>query len=592
MANDYRIRLLGRPQVENDSALGFQKITRKYAVEGPKASKIGIEGSQDGIALFREIGEPDEEFSDHYLASQVVTPGDTIDNAVLTRVYVQLRDTWYSEQTSESGDLKRLTRKFVVLKNSSHTLGQLGTPELFGYGVRQWSLHPSSGAELADSSDGWDRLPQIVLANEPVDISYADGDQVGSNSTDTPTPATKTPRRVVFPRVVRVLSNTNGQVELEMAGAAAWKLGGQDFSKEDGKPLEDASQTFNVDDEFVCLVDPRSATNLDDPASYDASDPYTDGLGSLVVGGKVTLAQSALKPVYPSLASVHAQTDDGYIAESFTSADRKSEFIEDLALLENGMPSNTIPEAEGDSVSPNLYWVRASVSVDVSNPGMDMWTVSWVAPTTAHWKTGGGGGSHTLPTVVAFDHHGLHTFKGAQRKGGSAVFVYYTVQEQVPVNSSSYSKNGASVSLDFKITGLNGNNATSTFKQSFSNALLYRTTRAHLEFPRYDDKSGGGEVNPVIVACSSSSVGPAPWTGRLNANIGQHLYFFYEADIDYANGEHAMYQGKPIQSAGGSITYDATTWHSQLIATPSNFRVTPIHTHNTLKIWRIEVTYF
>ena len=592
MANDYRIRLLGRPTVENDSAIGFQKITRKYAIEGPKASKIGIEGSQDGIALFREIGEPDEEFSDHYLTSQVISPGDTIDNAILTRVYVRLRDTWYSEQTSESGDLKRLTRKFAVLKNSSHTLGQLGTPELLGYDVRQWSLHPSNGAEIADNSDGWDRLPQVVLANEPVTISYADGDQVGSNSADTPTPATKTPRRIVFPRVVRVLSNTNGQVELEVAGAAAWKLGGQEFSAEDGNPLEDAAQTFNVDDEFVCLVDPRSATNLDDPASYDASDPYTDGLGSLVVGGKVTLAQSAIKPVYTNLASVHAQTDNGYITESFTDADRKSEFIEDLALLENKIPSNTVPQSEGDPVSPNLYWVRASVSVDASNPGVDMWSVSWVAPTTAHWRTGGGGGSSTLPTVVAFDHHGLHTFKGAQRKGGSAVFVYYTVQEQVPINSSSHSKNGSSVSLDFKILGSNGNNATSTFKQSFANAVFFRTTRAHLEFPSVKDKDGDGTVNPIVVAVSSGSVGRAPWAGKLTANVGRHLYFMYDSDKDTLTGDMAMYQGKAIQSAGGSITYDSTTWHSQVIATPSSFKVTPIHTHNTLKIWRIEVTYF
>ena len=179
MANDLRIRLLGRPQIENDSASGFQKITRKYAVEGPKVSQIGLSGNDDGIALFREVGEPDEEFNDHYLVSQVLTPGESIDSAILTRVYVQLRDTWYSEQTSESGDLKRMTRKYVALRNSSHTLAQLGTPEIFGYNTNSWSLHPVNGVELKDSSDGWDKLPQLVLATEPGAVSYADGDQVG-----------------------------------------------------------------------------------------------------------------------------------------------------------------------------------------------------------------------------------------------------------------------------------------------------------------------------------------------------------------------------------------------------------------------------
>ena len=600
MANDLRIRLLGRPQIENDSASGFQKITRKYAVEGPKVSQIGLSGNDDGIALFREVGEPDEEFNDHYLVSQVLTPGESIDSAILTRVYVQLRDTWYSEQTSESGDLKRMTRKYVALRNSSHTLAQLGTPEIFGYSTNSWSLHPVNGVELKDSSDGWDKLPQLVLATEPNAVSYADGDQVGTIVADPPPAVEKTPRRIVFPRVVKVLSNVNGNVELEVQGAAPWKLGGQEFSKEDGKVLEDAEQTFDVDEEFVCLVDPRSATSLDDPASYDASDPYTDGLGSLVVGQTITLSEDNIKPVIPNMPSVNAQTDDGYIVENFDDTQRKSSFIEDLALYENNILSNTIPqtEEEASTISPNLYWVRASVSVDTSQAGLDVWSVSWVAPVTAHWRTGGSSsGSSRLPTIVAFDHHGLHTFKGiSNRKGGTAVFVYYTIQEQVPINSSSYSKNSGSVSLDFKIQGLDGNNATSTFKQSFSNAAFYRTTQAHLRFPMYKDKgmnSPSGDT--IVVACSSGggcSHYGAGWVLNQNANIGRHLYFFWEGDKELPEGDHPMFQGKPVQSFGGSITYDATTWDSAIMISPSSFKVTPIHTHNTLKIWKIEVTYF
>lgn len=591
MASDLRIRLLGRPQIENDSALGFQKITRKFAVEGPKASLYGLSGEDDGVALFRQVGEPDEEFEDHYLISQVLSPGETIDSAILTRVYAQVRSTWYSEQTSESGDLKRLTRKYVVIKNSNNVLSQVGGNTDLGYDDRAWSLHPKNGAEQGDNADSWDRLPELIKNTEPHDISYSDGDAVGTTITETPTPGSAEKRRVIFPRVVKVLSNNNGNLDLEVQGASPWKLGKQEFSGLEGKALIDYNPDLSEGSELVLIPDPRSATDLDDPATYDSSDPYTSGIESLVVGQSTTINQANLKAVYPNQYSVNAQTEDGYIIDTFTEDQRQSNFIEDLAIFEN-----SVPEVEGDPATENLYWVRASASVDTSQAGVDVWSVSWVAPTTAHWRTGSSGKSAgSLPTIVAFDHHGLHTFKGmSRRQGGSAVFVYYTVQEQIPVNSSSYAKNGGSVSLDFKIQLLEGNNATTTFKQSFSNAAFYKTTKAHLDFPKYKDKgmnSPSGET--VTVACSSNcSHFGAGWATNSDVDIGRHLYFFWEGDKYLEEGEHPMYQGKPVQSFGGAITYDATTWRSAILISPSSFKITPIHTHNTLKIWRIEVTYF
>ena len=75
MASDYSIRLVGRPKLEEDSKLGFQKLTRAYIVEGPKASKLGMDGTLDGIPLFRTVGEPDEEFADYCLIDQQLSPG-------------------------------------------------------------------------------------------------------------------------------------------------------------------------------------------------------------------------------------------------------------------------------------------------------------------------------------------------------------------------------------------------------------------------------------------------------------------------------------------------------------------------------------
>ena len=137
MARDLLIRLLGRPQVTEDSALGYRKITRRYVVEGNRASKEGIEGDvTKGIdALFLAVGTPDEEFTDHYLVNQRIEPSKTVDKAYLIREYAHIRDSWASESASESGDLKKITRRYTVLR-ANHSLG---------YDTNEWNRHPTKG---------------------------------------------------------------------------------------------------------------------------------------------------------------------------------------------------------------------------------------------------------------------------------------------------------------------------------------------------------------------------------------------------------------------------------------------------------------
>ena len=89
MVKDLTIRLLGRPQVSEDSSAGFQKLVRKYVVQGSRASKTGIEDSEN--PLFLPVGTKDEEFDDHYLINQQLEGNpSTMEKASLTREFVEL----------------------------------------------------------------------------------------------------------------------------------------------------------------------------------------------------------------------------------------------------------------------------------------------------------------------------------------------------------------------------------------------------------------------------------------------------------------------------------------------------------------------
>ena len=159
MAQDLTIRLLGRPKVTEDNQAGFNTVVRKYVVQGPRASKAGIEDVNN--PLFLPVGTDDEEFAGYNLVSQAIEPTSSMDKAFLNRTYVEIRNTYNSESVTESGDLKKIMRKFVVLR-AQHAKG---------YDATSWANHPHNGG--SPSNDPWDYLPAVVKANEPEVLDYA-----------------------------------------------------------------------------------------------------------------------------------------------------------------------------------------------------------------------------------------------------------------------------------------------------------------------------------------------------------------------------------------------------------------------------------
>lgn len=147
MAKDLTIRLLGRPQITKDDQVGYQRIARQYVVEGYRASQAGINDPSN--PLFLAVGTADEEFTDHYLVNQKVTPKQgSVDTAYLSREFVEIRNTHVQESIVATNDVRRIRRTFVVLR-ADHARG---------YSTAQFAKHPLNGGGY----EPWDYAPSNV----------------------------------------------------------------------------------------------------------------------------------------------------------------------------------------------------------------------------------------------------------------------------------------------------------------------------------------------------------------------------------------------------------------------------------------------
>lgn len=446
MAQDLTIRLLGRPKVSKDSQLGFQRLSRKYVVQGPRASKAGIEDR--GNPLFLAVGTPDEEFTDHYLVNQQIEPAQgSMDKAYLSRDFVQIRETYNSESISESGDLKRITRRYVVLRASHNK----------GYDASSWANHPYNlGSEI---NDPWDYLPTAIKNTEPTTVSYTDTGSVPAN-----------------------------------------------------------------------LFSSASAT----PPNLGAPTVDISGVGTTSLADALDTAVTA------------------------------------------------------DNLS--IKWVRATAQVDSSNPGVDVWSVSWVAPVTDHWTVGSGksgSGSQKLPAMMKFDHNGLRLFKfGLTGAGGPSVmysYVTYIVGTDPGTTLTSFFGTGTvspSVSMDFHLVGLDGNHRSASFRQSLANTFLLQDTDNYLKFPQAYYTNISDREAPTV---------------KVGVKQPHKIIFSFEKDMDASGASNPNlphFQGSPISKAGGNLAFSHTfIMNNSGSSSLMGSSIKPIFSHGSERIWKIVLTY-
>jgi hypothetical protein len=167
MSRDLTIRLLGRPQVLSDGSTGFRKMSRKYVVQGPRATLSGILDSSN--PLFLDVGTPDEEFTEYYLIDQKLSPAsDTLDKAYLVREYIEATRIPVTESFSQADGTISIRKKFTVLRTADNTLG---------YGSR-WGKHPSQ--KTNPNTDAWQYIPEWVESEIPETYTVSGTESTGS----------------------------------------------------------------------------------------------------------------------------------------------------------------------------------------------------------------------------------------------------------------------------------------------------------------------------------------------------------------------------------------------------------------------------
>ena len=459
MAKDKSIRLVGRPKITKDSSLGFNRLNRKYVVLGTRACKEGFENTSN--PLFLDVGTPDEEFGNYYLVNQSLEPSTSVDRAGLIRDYVDIRDTFSTEGVSESGDLKKVQRKYTVLRANHEK----------GYDEESWGNHPYNNSNKGN--DPWDYLPTVIKKTEPTQVSYTD----------------------------------EGDVAFRMFRNSA-----------------------------------KNHSNFKPPV--------------------VETSHNNFEPLY------HAMQ---------------------YATVKDGL---------------SIRWVRATATVDCSNPGVDIWSVSWVAPVTDYWSAKEGkqstAKSSASPSIFDFDENGVKVLRlGKSGTGGTNQVVYksyvsFVVGEDPGVELSSWFGSGSNslgpaVSMDFHFVGIDGNHRIASFRQALPNTWKTIDTKDGLFFPSSGTGIESGNPKPGGDGNYSDA---DEFSDKKDIKIADGNAKSYIFNYKHKKGEpYPLYQGQPIMKTGGRMDWTHYYNSSSTNSVIGSSSITPIFSHGDTRIWKITMVF-
>tara|TARA_Y100000588_G_scaffold392617_1_gene505184 strand:+ start:1250 stop:3304 length:2055 start_codon:yes stop_codon:yes gene_type:complete len=568
---------------------------------GGSAASLSVTMSTN---LFLAVGIKDEEYTDYYLVHQYIESTTSSEKAILVREYAQLRDTWAKESIVETGEMKKLSRSYAVLKADNSDLSAMGTPEL-GYASAQMNLMPKTGQETNDSNDPWDLLPKVIQDTEPTTVSYEDA---VSSPVTSPSTSADTTSRVVWARHVVVWDVSGTKVKLKVTGSTPYRLGTQPASGLTTYLEENTEVELKLGAEFMIIVDPTEATTrpVDDDTTYSTTDlplysTRNDDPTTTPVAGDPSDPRADNVEInnldIDDISSTGGPSLDGFF-EKATITPVKSMFAASKAIIGPtttfDLTTSTFASnvqwledyVESVLASSAPKWIRASTSVDTTSPGVDLWTVSWAAPISPFWRTGGPKGTSNKkgPSLIDFDHRGLMVLRPqANAEGGNITFTWYNTGEQVDLTIGTQVTSEPSVSMDFHFVGADGNHRTLTFKQTFANACFRQNTSATLDFPTPTSLLSLSDQQKALAAGFTGS--------QTVAHKGHNsLVFTYDdPSTNTPRADRPLYQNIPLQSTGGHIT-----WNNNFVwggSNASQIKATPIYSHNKDRIWRLEATF-
>ena len=219
----------------------------------------------------------------------------------------------------------------------------------------------------------------------------------------------------------------------------------------------------------------------------------------------------------------------------------------------------------------SISWVRGGAQVDRTNPGVDIWSLSWTAPVLPYWRQmakSKGGGTFAFPSVISFDANGIKLFRNGSTATGitgwTYTFFHVGAFPESPIGGWASGGSQPSVAMDFHLVGKDGQQRSQSFRQTFSNTLFEQNTTQHLDFPDTD----GGNTRVLTESSYQYIFNQGPWTGPW-----------------------PKYQGVAIQNAGGHLSWTHTYAPNQSWSSFAGGTIAPIFSHGATKIWKITVNY-
>lgn len=223
-------------------------------------------------------------------------------------------------------------------------------------------------------------------------------------------------------------------------------------------------------------------------------------------------------------------------------------------------------------------WLPGAASVDTSNPGVDLWNVSYVAPALPFWALASSiKGGTKPPSIIEMDGNGFKVVKNAGGVTGMTAytFTFFFTGAALPTAFISYvGGTEPVVSMDFQFGSLAGPSNVLSVKKIFKNAVFRHAMDFSVGFQMPD--SGGAAV----------TVGTSQGTNNTSI-IMKYPNGHTPADAT----ELPTFQNQPFNRAGGRIDWDFGIDSSAAGVHLVNTKVRPVHSHGASKHWMVQLTY-